>query len=118
MLGRVTIYTKKMPEMIDFYTCHFGFEVLQRPGDRITELYNPQGGARIMLHAAAKSQKMGQALMKLGFDIENVLAKRDGLLAKGVHVGPLHDGGGYQYANMKDPSGNSVSITNRRWAVS
>jgi catechol 2,3-dioxygenase-like lactoylglutathione lyase family enzyme len=117
MLGRVTLYTKRMPEMIAFYTTHFGFRVLQRDGDRITELRCPNGGPSLMLHAAAKSQKEGQVLAKLGFDVADVVATRDRLIAAGVKVGPLHDGIGYHYANFKDPSKNSVSITNRHLAV-
>lgn len=113
MLGRVTLYTKRVPEMIAFYCDHFGYTVLQRAGDRITELRCPQGGPSLMLHAAAKGQKEGQVLVKLGFDVDDVATRRDLLIAAGVAVGPLHDGIGYHFANLKDPSKNSVSITNR-----
>ena len=112
MLGHITLYTKRMDEMIMFYSAHFGFTALDRPGDRITELLAPSG-ARILLHGAAKSQNEGQVLAKIGFDVPDVAAKRDALLAAGVKVGPLLDGGGYQFANMKDPSKNSVSISSR-----
>ena len=118
MLNRIVIYTKKTPDMVTFYCDHFGFDVLQIEGDRITELVPRKGGARIMLHAAAKSQKMGQALVKLGFEVDDVLAKRDQLMQAGLTVGSVHDGGGYIYANLKDPSGNSVMITNRHLVTS
>lgn len=117
MLGRITIYTRKMPEMIAFYGRHFGFEPLEREGDRITELRHPDGGASIMLHAAAKSQKIGQVLVKLIMDVPDVEATRARLISEGVKVGSIWDGGGYQFANMKDPSGNPVSISSRYLAV-
>ena len=112
MLGHLTIYTKRMPEMVAFYTTHFGFSVFTCEGDRITELL-AENGARILLHAAAKTQKEGQALVKIGFDVPDVAAKREALLAAGVIVGPVMEGGGYQFANMKDPSKNSVAISSR-----
>ena len=49
----------------------------------------------------------------LGFDTPDVAARREALLAAGVEVGPLLDGGGYVFANLKDPSGNSVQISGR-----
>lgn len=113
MLTRVIIYTKHLDEMVAFYCSHFGFVRRDVPGDRIIELVHPDGGSALMLHAAARPQKMGQALVKLAFDVADVAARRAELLAEGVAVGTMHDGGGYHFANLKDPSGNSVQITSR-----
>ncbi len=113
MLGGVIIYTKDVPAMVAFYETHFGFVVVPRDGDRITELRHPGGGGHLMLHKAAKTQKMGQVLVKLRMDVPDVAGKRDALIAAGISVGPLGDGLGYDYANLKDPSGNSISLSNR-----
>lgn len=115
MLTRLLIYTKKMDEMVTFYTTHFGFRAAQADGDRIVELLPIQssGGAAIMLHAAAKSQREGQAMVKLVFHCTDVHARKAELMQAGLTVGPVMDGGGYEFANMKDPGGNSVQISSR-----
>lgn len=115
-LGRLIIYTRKMDDMIAFYCTHFGYRTHQRPNDRITELASDSGGAALLLHPASKGQKIGQALVKLVFDVRDVAATRDGLIQAGLDVGPIHDGGGYCFANLKDPSGNSVCLSSRAFA--
>lgn len=109
----VTIYTRRIPEMVEFYSRHFGYTAFQRPGDRIVELRPPGGGATIRLHPAARSQKTGQVLVKLNFDVDDVAAFARSAKKRGLAFGALHDGMGYVYANAKDPSGNSISISGR-----
>jgi len=113
MFGRVVIYTKKMDEMVAFYRGAFGFEPHLRPGDRITEMRHPVGGASLMFHQAGAKQKQGQAIVKLVMDTADVAAKRAALIEAGYQVGPIMQGGGYEFANLKDPSGNSVQISSR-----
>lgn len=115
-LNRLTIYTKRMDAMVAFYCDHFGYTAHRRPNDRIVELRPANGGVIFQFHAAAKSQKEGQALVKLSFDVRDVPQAREALIAAGVKVGPIHDGGGYAFANLKDPSKNSVQITSRAFA--
>ncbi|MEM7428393.1 MAG: VOC family protein [Pseudomonadota bacterium] len=115
-LGRLIIYTRRMPEMAEFYSRHFGYQVAQLDGDRIVEL-RPQGpGAAIMLHPAGKRQKQGQSLVKLVFDVEDVEAFRRAAAELGLQFGPVHRADGYVFANAKDPSGNSVSVSSRAFA--
>lgn len=109
----ITVYTRRIPEMVDFYSRHFGYTAFQRPGDRIVELRPPGAGAHIRLHLAAKSQKQGQSLVKLNFDVDDVAAFARAAKKRGLAFGALHDGMGYVYANAKDPSGNSISISGR-----
>ena len=115
-IHRIIIYTKKMDAMAAFYAAAFGYTPVQHHGDRILELVPPAGGLTLLLHPAGKGQREGQALVKLVFDVADVDAARAALIAKGIEVGPLHDGGGYSFANLKDPSGNSVSISSRAFA--
>ena len=112
-LGRLVLYTRQMPEMVAFYRDHFGYSERRREGDRITELVPPGDGAALLLHPAAKGQRAGQAQVKLVFDVEDVPAFMDKAAKDGLVFGPLHDGGGYLFANTKDPSGNSVQISSR-----
>ena len=114
-LGRLIIYTKKLDEMAQFYCAHFNYERHDDPDDRIVELRPRGDGIPLLLHPAGKAQKMGQVLVKLVFDIPDVAAARAALIAKGIEVGPLLDGGGYDFANLKDPSGNSVSLSSRAY---
>ncbi len=115
-LGRIIIYTRRIPEMADFYATHFGFRVVQRPGDRIVELCPPAGGAAILLHPAGKRQKEGQALVKLVFDVEDVAEFCRISAENGLVFGPIHQADGYAFANAKDPSDNSVSVSSRALA--
>ena len=66
-INRIVIYSKKIPQMIAFYSDVFGFTAHQQEGDRIVELQPTSGGATLLLHPAGKGQKEGQVLMKLVF---------------------------------------------------
>ncbi|MGJ3231956.1 MAG: VOC family protein [Oceanicaulis sp.] len=115
-LGRIILYTKRIDELAAFYSRHFGFEIIRREGDRIVEL-RPEGeGAAILLHPLAKGRKEGQSLVKLVFDVEDVAGFRETAAQAGLAFGPMHDGGGYVFANAKDPAGNPVSISSRAFA--
>ena len=112
-LGRIVIYTKRMEAMIDFYSKFFGYEAQQEDGDRIVELRAPSAGLALLLHSAGKGQKEGQALVKLVFDIKDVAAFCTTCQKRGLDFGPIHKADGYEFANAKDPSSNSVSISSR-----
>ncbi|NLR99538.1 VOC family protein [Rhizobium sp. P38BS-XIX] len=112
-LGRIILYVCDVEATIGFYARYFGFEPHREEGDRIVELRASDGGANLMVHPAAKSQKMGQSLVKLVFDVEDVEAFRARCLEEGLEFGPVHQADGYIFANAKDPSGNSVSISSR-----
>ena len=112
-LGRVLIYTKRLPEMVAFYTTHFEFDEVRRETDRIVELVPRTSGAHLLLHSAAKGQREGQAQVKLVFDVADVVAFAAKAKERGLLFGPIHDGGGYAFANAKDPSGNSIQISSR-----
>ena len=61
------------------------------------------------MHPAAESQKMGQVLVKLSFDVRDVEA----FVAEHDFFGPIHHVPGYEFSNAKDPSGNSIQVTSR-----
>ena len=115
-IGRIIIYTKKTDQMVDFYQRLFGYRAVRHDGDRIVELLPQGAGAVLMLHPASKGQREGQSLVKLVFDVEDVEGFRDELLEQGLQVGPVHDGGGYVFANARDPSNNPISISSRAFA--
>lgn len=115
--NRILIYTAKMDEMIHFYGEFFVYQPVRRDGDRIVELHPAMGGLTILLHPAAKGQKQGQSAVKLVFDVKNVEAFQQQFIKRGIKIGPIHQADGYQFANLKDPSGNSISISNRAFVL-
>ena len=116
-LSRITLYTRRIPEMVAFYALHFGYSAWQEPGDRLVELRPPAGeGVILHLHQLAKSQKEGQVLVKLGFEVEDVETFAAEAAKQGLTFGKPFKGNGYLFANAKDPAGNSISISSRAWA--
>lgn len=113
VLNRIIIYAKDVDATVDFYERHFGFKAHRQDGDRIVELVGENGGAIIMIHPAGKGQKVGQVLVKLVFDVENVEAFCTQCAENGLVFGPLHRADGYVFANAQDPCRNSISISSR-----
>jgi len=113
VLNRVLIYAQDVAETVRFYERYFGFQAVQLPDDRIVELVCPEGGANIMIHAAAKGQRRGQSLVKLVFDVADVEAFCARCAKDGLVFGPIHMADGYSFANAKDPCNNAISISSR-----
>ena len=112
-LNRIVIYARDIEETVAFYCKHFGFDVHREEGDRIVELIATSGGANLMVHQAAKGQKVGQTIVKLVFDVEDVEAACAEFAANGLEFGPIHHADGYTFANSKDPCQNSISLSSR-----
>ncbi|KIC41350.1 glyoxalase [Ruegeria sp. ANG-R] len=115
-ITRIILYTKRLDELVQFYETHFGFSAERRAGDRIVELVPETGGAHLLLHPAGKAAREGQAAVKLVFDVADVPAFCDRARENGLELGPIHQADGYQFANAKDPSKNSISISSRAFA--
>ena len=81
------IYAKDMQKTALFYTKYFNFQSNKEIIDGLIELNSESGNIQILIHQAAKSLKTGQANIKLVF----------------------------QFSNTKDPDGNSISISSRRY---
>ena len=114
-INRIVIYTRKLEEMTDYYTRFFGYTAHHQDDDRIVELRPAAGGLTLLLHPAAKGQKDGQSLVKLVFDVEDVEHFCRDMAVRGLAFGPIHRGNGYIFANAKDPSGNSISVSSRAY---
>ena len=112
-LTRLVLYTHKIDAMASFYTRHLGYTAQTDPADRIVELIPPGAGAILMLHPAAKGQTAGQVLIRLVFDVPDVAGFVTQSAAQALDFGALHQADGYVFANAKDPSGNSISISSR-----
>jgi predicted enzyme related to lactoylglutathione lyase len=108
----IVLYVKNIPKVAAFYEQHFGF--VARPSARAgwRLLVAPGGGCTLGLHQAAKSQKSGAA-MKLVFAVEDLPGFIAACAKKALKFGAIHRAPGYEFANAKDPAGNSISISNR-----
>lgn len=112
-LSSIILYTPKIDEMASFYCDFFSYKRHDIPGDRLVELRSPGPGAILLLHLAAKGMRQGQAAVKLTFTSQDVAGFCEACAQKGLKFGTLHQADGYVFANTKDPSGNSVSVSGR-----
>jgi len=111
-IARVILYVRDIPKVAAFYQRHFG--LIPQPGATPgwLELASPSGGCDIALHQAAVSQKSGAAI-KLVFSVADVSAFKAAAEKQGLKFGVIHDTGEHQFSNVKDPAGNSISISSR-----
>ena len=114
VLGRILLYVRDIEAVARFYALHFGFRVHREAGDRIVELESPdRAGANIMLHPLGRGRKSGQTLAKLVFDVPDVDAFCARAAEHGLEFGGIHGADGYEFANARDPAGNSISVSSR-----
>jgi len=114
-ISRVILYVKDMEKVAVFYQTIFGMKRIESEEPGWLELESPCGGCRVALHQASKAQKSGAAV-KLVFGVENVSAFKEAAASRGLEFGPVHvvrKGVGHEFANAKDPAGNSISISSR-----
>jgi catechol 2,3-dioxygenase-like lactoylglutathione lyase family enzyme len=112
---RVILYARNMEQSAAFYETHFGFRRVEAGVDDLIHLESPQNGLGLTILQAARSVKLGHAGIKLVFwaqDVETFKAKS---ARAGLKFGATHTGPGYSFANAKDPSGNSVQVSSRRF---
>jgi len=114
-LTQILIYAKDMQKTSNFYTRYFGFIAQADSDGRIIELISQNGGAHILIHQAGKGVKIGQATVKLVFDVEDIEEFKKKCAKSGLEFGSTHQADDYSFANTKDPDKNSVSISSRRF---
>jgi hypothetical protein len=76
------------------------------------ELAGETGSCNLALHQAASSQKSGAAI-KIVFSVADVMKFKREREADGLKFGPVHQPGDFEFANTKDPAGNSIQISSR-----
>jgi catechol 2,3-dioxygenase-like lactoylglutathione lyase family enzyme len=114
-LSTVIIYAKDMLRTARFYSEHFGYETSGEVCEGLIELRPAGGGAEILIHQAAKSLKLGSASIKLSFAVPDVRQFVEDAKAKGLAFGAVHQANGYEFANVKDPDGHSISVSSRHF---
>ena len=111
-IAAVILYVKDIPKVANFYQRHFGLKPLPSKLRGWLVLESAPGGCSIALHQAAVSQKSGAA-MKIVFGVADVYKFVNERKASGLKFGPVHETGEYEFANAKDPAGNSISVSSR-----
>jgi predicted enzyme related to lactoylglutathione lyase len=115
-IARVILYVRNLPKVAAFYQQVFAMHPLPGGTQNWLELASSSGGCAIALHQASVSQK-GGAAMKLVFAIHDVSGFKRAKEKYGVKFGVVHqaveEGAKFEFANAKDPAGNSISISSR-----
>ena len=114
-LGTILIYARDVERSATFYRNYFGFAVSADQVSGLITLESPSVGARIVLHPAAKSVKLGQVAVKLVFDVADIEAFKARSAELGLVFGSTHQADGYAFANAKDPDKNSIAISSRAY---
>ena len=112
-LGTILIYARNMQKTAQFYSSFFDYCTSGETVEGLIELKPKKNGAVILIHQAAKSIKLGHAGLKLTFHVHDVAEFVAKSAASGLEFGPIHQANKYQFANSKDPDGNSISISSR-----
>ncbi len=112
-ITQIVLYTKRIEEMMNFYEQHFGYTVKHSENDQLIELVHTTHSVKLLLHPSGKSRREGQVCVKLVFDVEDVPAFCRQVRRNGLEFGPIHKADGYEFANAKDPSKNSISVSSR-----
>jgi predicted enzyme related to lactoylglutathione lyase len=111
-VSRLILYVKDVARIAAFYQQHFGMKPLPGSEKGWVEISSGKRGCNIALHQAASSQKSGAA-MKIVFGVSNVKKFKAEREADGLRFGPVHSPGEFEFANAKDPAGNSIQISSR-----
>lgn len=111
-VSRIILYVRDIPKIAAFYQTHFGLKPLTSAHDGWLELDAPRGGSRIALHRAAVSQKRGSEI-KIVFAVRDVTKFVQERAAFGLKFGVVHKTGSHEFANGRDPAGNSIQVSSR-----
>lgn len=110
-ITRIALYVHDMPRIAAFYARHFGFTArFSAKRDKVV-LTPAAGGCRLVLLQAARTQKAGQSLVKIAFDVPDVEAARAFHAGNGLKFGTVHRGPNYAFANARDPAKNLIQIS-------
>lgn len=110
-ISRVVLYVKDIEAVAQFYERHFRLSRIASDERGWLEL-SSGNGCSVALHQAAVSQKSGAAI-KIVFGVKDVAAFKADRAMAGLKFGPIHRANGIEFANAKDPAGNSISISSR-----
>ena len=107
-LSRVILFTANMDQMVAFYRDVLGLKL--KANDKGWKRFDA-GACEIALHSGGR--KPGPRSPKIQFDVKDVAATRDWLIARGAKMGKVSSTDGLDLCGGKDPDGNPFSLSNR-----
>jgi catechol 2,3-dioxygenase-like lactoylglutathione lyase family enzyme len=107
-LSRVILFTANMDQMVAFYRDVLGFKL--KTNDEGWKTFDA-GSCEIALHSGGT--KPGPRSPKIQFDVKDVAATRNWLVARGAKMGKVSSKDGLDLCGGKDPDGNPFSLSNR-----
>ena len=107
-LSRVILFTANMDKMVAFYRDVLGFKL--KTNDKGWKTFDA-GSCEIALHSGGG--KPSPRSPKIQFDVKDVAATREMLIARGAKMGKVSSGNGLDLCGGKDPDGNPFGLTNR-----
>ena len=107
-LSRVILFTANMDKMAEFYHDVLGFMV--KSNEKGWKTFDA-GNCEIALHSGGR--RPGPRSPKIQFDVKDVAAMRDALIARGAKMGKVSSKDGLELCGGKDPDGNPFSLSNR-----
>jgi catechol 2,3-dioxygenase-like lactoylglutathione lyase family enzyme len=108
-VSRIILFTANMDQMVAFYRDVLGFKL--RTSDKGWKTFDA-GSCEIALHSGGR--KPGLRSPKIQFDVKDVAATRDWLIARGAKMSKVSSTDGLDLCGGKDPDGNPFSLSNRR----
>jgi predicted enzyme related to lactoylglutathione lyase len=111
-ISRIILYVRDIAKVAAFYQKHFGLRPLPGAEHGWLEIGAPNGGCRIALHQAARSQRRGSEI-KIVFAVKDVRAFTAQRAAAGLKFGAVHNTGSHEFANARDPAGNAIQVSSR-----
>ena len=97
-----------MDQMVAFYRDVLGLKL--KTNDRGWKRFDA-GACEIALHSGGR--RPGPRSPKIQFDVKDVAAMRDALIARGAKMGKVSSKDGLELCGGKDPDGNPFSLSNR-----
>ena len=107
-LSRVILFTSNMDQMVAFYRDALGFKL--KTNDKGWKTFDA-GSCEIALHSGGR--KPGPRSPKIQFDVKDVAAARETLIARGAKMGKISSKDGLDLCGGKDPDGNPFGLSNR-----
>jgi predicted enzyme related to lactoylglutathione lyase len=113
-ISQIALYVRDMPKVAAFYKEYFGFHATSEAIDKIR--LSSFDGCDIVLLQASKGHKIGQSVVKIIFDVEDIEGFKKKCADKGLIFGKTHSGVGYQFSNARDPAKNLIQISNSHFS--
>lgn len=110
----VTIRTEKFEEELKFYQEIMGLEIrrdMKPLGRNMVFLSNGEGETEIEIIETAGAENAGNESLSIGFQTEDVAAKREELIAMGIDATPMvSPNPQVQFFFVKDPAGVNIQF--------